>query len=313
MATNAERTTTAPNPRRAPPVAVSVSAQHETMFSPDGTSYDGLRVSGIVPTVPDVVYEVWAKPTAGGHESWQHIGTGRTLPIYVRDPKVLATTASVTIALVIASALGVNVGPEGSTQATLTFGTGSLPEDVTGFTAVIEGGQVLFKWTRIDADINPDVLGYEIRAGTTGWSSATLVGFVCPVLRDWFSVPRSKATGTAFYIKARTRLGAYSSAVGSATLSAAGATCIDNDSMVGYQEVTIVGGASTVTVTTKCPYPGGAPYITVTGSTSTGRQLSFNTSGYSVNGDLTYSFTLRASARAPAAGSWTVHVHEAGA
>ena len=316
MATNAERTTIAPNPRRAPPVAVSVSAMHETMFSADGTSYDGVRVTGIVPTIPDVVYEVWAKPTDGGNESWQHIGSGRTLPLYVRDPKILATVASVTIALVIASALGVSVGPEGSTQTTLTFTTGSLPEDVTGLTAVVDTGQVLFAWTALDSAINPDVLGYEIRAGTTGWSSATFVGFVCPVLRNWFLIPRSQATGTGFYIKARTRLGAYSATPGSATLSAVGAACADAESMVEPSEQQIPAGLREATITTVCAYAT-APFFTFgSANPSTApqskRTVLYNSSNYVQNGNLTWSFTLRASARAPAAGAWYAHLQGGG-
>lgn len=305
------RTLTVPNPQAAPGVAHSIALSESANVNPDGTVVHGVWLDGVVPTTPDTYYEAWVKITGDETDDWVHAGTTRSLPMLVQSPLFMKGGAY-TVALVICSWLGRTVGPEGSTSATITLaGTGMLPSDVTGFSVTVENGQLLFSWTAVSSDLNPDVVGYEIRAGSTGWSSATVVGCFAPRCRPWALVPRSKAAGTSFYIKAQTRLGDYSSGVATATLSSASATCIDNDSTVGYQEVTIVGGARTVTVTTRCPYAA-APYLTATASVN-GRSLALTTYTYAQNPDLTWTCTLRASANAPAAGSWTVHVHEAGA
>jgi hypothetical protein len=262
-------------------------------------------VSAETPTVPDVgEYAVHVQHTDANADDWWHAGNTRKLPFIVRDPR-LVEGQSYRFTVVARSTLGSGIAPAAAPSATVTLnGNGLVPEDVTGFTAITDEGWILFAWTALGHDANADVVGYEIRAGATGWLSATFVAFKSGLGSTWIAVPRSRATGTSFYCKARTTTDVYSAAVASATLSAANATEADNTSPVGYQDVTVLAGATTVTVTTRATYTA-TPFIVCehrqTGATALGI-YKHHVYGFSVNGDNTYSFTLKISDAAPTGG-----------
>src|SRR3990167_9021615 len=170
------RTLTTPNPRNAPPECVGVTVEESATPNPDGTVLWGANVTALAPTYYDVDrYEVYARPSGGEVGDWHLVGWGRTFAILCQS-QLFVKSQAYDFALVGVSILGATVGPDGVTAVALTFaGTGLPPNDVAGFAAAADQGGVRFSWTGVNEDTNPDVLGFEIRAGATGWLSATKV------------------------------------------------------------------------------------------------------------------------------------------
>lgn len=291
----------------------TIAVREQRAFGPDGSTLWGAIVEGILPTFYDVGWiDVYARFQGAATGDWMHVGRGRQFPLTVRHDIFRFRDEAIEVTAALVSVLGATLGPDGSPSVVVTLANGSdlspdvLPPDVSGFVVDPVMGGVLFTWTPITD--RPDVLGYEIRAGATGWLSATVVTACAPVNCPCIWVPRSRATGTSFYIKAKTRSEIYSNAVATATLTAAEGACLDAESAVGYQEVTIAAGGTSVSVTTVCPYTN-APYL-VAGSSSA-RGLTFGWGTWAQNGDNTWTATLYASAVAPT-GGWLVILHEAG-
>lgn len=305
------RTRTVPNPRRSAPLVHLVNVQQARGFRIDGSRGADLIVDAVVPTYYGVQhYEVYARIQGGITGDWVCLGKCRRFPMYVSHPIAQLIGETLDISVVLRSAFGPSQGPDGGTSTTITIArTGPTPADVTGFTAAPEAGGILFTWTPIDGTERPDVAGYEIRAGSTGWSSATLVGAIAPVNAPMLWVPRSQAPGTSFYIKAKTKTEIYSASPATATITSAQGDCLDNESMLGYQEVTVTAGASSATVTTVCPYDA-APYPVGGPSADVAFKPSFGT--WSQNGDDTWSATMYIPYTSPSGGT-LVMLHEGGA
>lgn len=317
------RDQTIPTRRHIPPPVHEVFLNEDFSIQADGTQVGAIVVDAVTPTYFQGRYEIWMRdPQANVVTDWQYVASTAAFPFTVNHPDFFAPQADnditndVTIAVVSVSGYGNKIGPEGSPQATLTLRhEGVLPPDIPSLDVSVEDGMVLFDWTSVDEDsaANADhwrsVYKYEIRAGATGWLSGTYVGSYGPRNRRWGVAPRSKAPGSTFMIKAVNYQGTVSDSPASASLTAAEESCLDNTSPTGYQEVTIPAGFNTLTVTTVCPYAA-APFITA--AASDGSVVALATSGYSQNGDDTWSFTLTSSMAAPPGGT-LVHVMEAGA
>ena len=299
----------APVPRRVPAQPHTVGLVEEERIQPDGTIHHGILVSAEFPTALHGVYQfsIWVRHVGGAAEDWNEIVTTKHLPILIRDPRFAADT-SWRVAVLGVSAEGRSVEPEGGVNAEITLdGKGRQPPDVSGFGAKIHHGSVLFDWTPLSAGWT-DVLGYEIRSGTTGWLSATHVIKVATANRRHTPVPRPVCPGSTFYIKALTRTEYYSENEGTTTLTAAEAAGVDAHSPVDPQEVTVTAGSKTVTVTTVAPYDS-TPFLTGSSSSAAGQLPRFHS--FVQNGDLTWSCTMKIS-DAAATGGETFHVHAAG-
>lgn len=312
--TEGRRDQPAPDKRAVPPPVHEMSAVEETRWGYDGSRFLGLWVTGVAATAFKGVFEVWIQPDdALTTDRWEHIASSATLPIFASSPFII-DGQGYRVALVTRSRWGNSAGPEGSPSATVTIAGGNeRPPAVTGFTASVDRGDVLFDWTPIieqqDYANRRDILKYEIRAGT-GWQSATEVGVFGPVNRRWGRAPRSKATGTTFLIKAITRSEVESEdAPASATITAAEGACADAASPVATQEVSIPSAATSVTVTTICPYSA-APRVQFTPGDDVASLPIVDRVTMSQNGDNTWSFTLYATATAPTAG-WIFDMFEA--
>lgn len=298
-----------------PPVH-SVTLTNEERYTVDGTRMCGVRVDAIPSTYFDGIYEVWwraSSPNAQAKEAeWQHIATGRTFPIHVNDPAWWSQDDGlvVDIAVVTVTSFGNTIGPDGSPQASITMPVGGegevLPPDVADFDAEIHQGNVYFSWTPVNPQVS-DVMKYEIRSGSTGWSSGSFVAAVGPRNRRRHPVPRPNAPGSTFMIKAVTYSEVYSKNEDTATLTAIEQQEADEVNTGACQEVTIPAGSSTVTVTTRAPWSG-APCVSTTASD--GSIQFFGVESFSQNGDGTWSFTLMASSVSVSGSETTVLVTE---
>ena len=304
-----------PNIRGIPPDISRLAVRDDIAAWPDGTVRSGILVTFQKPTYYDIAgCDIWYRPSLDATDptAWTYSGRTRDTSHKIASDLLEAAT-SYEVAVCPVSLLGASKAPTAAVRATITFnGIGGIPNDIAGFDVATDKGDVYFTWTA--NLIHTDIAGYEIRAGATGWLSATVVGVFGPRTRNFAKVPRVRATGTSFYIKAITTTLVYSSAVGTATLTAAEGTELDNTSVVGYQDVTVLAGATTVVVTTKATYTA-EPFITVeqkqSGATALGiyKHHIYN---FVLNGDSTYSFTLKISDTAPTGGV-KLSVHEAGA
>ncbi len=233
-----------PDPRRVPPPVNSVAATPDVQNNPDGHSTIGIAVSWVAPTYyGKVPVDVWYQTADGGTNEWQYAGRTRSSPYLIRGND-LSLNQEYRVAVATVSPMEVTIGPENSPSDTVTLTEGSQqPPDVSGFTVVDYGDQLLFQWTPVDSDVYPYVMGYEIRHGSTGWSSATFVTKAGLRNTPWWPVPRPLAPGTTFYIKAVSYAEVYSASPGSATLSSADEASVDAAGAAPYfQEVTITGG-----------------------------------------------------------------------
>lgn len=302
-----------PDPKKVPPKVTNVGVSVDYNVQRDGSTSTDLLVSWVPPTyygmiTCDIWYQVASNNDTG---NWQFAGRSRRSPFRVVNEGILPGE-TYTVAVATVSPFEVTVGPENSAQkqVTLLSEAGPQPPDVAGFSVTDYGPYLLFEWTAVNSDTYPYVMGYEIRAGSTGWSSATFVGKAAPRNTPWFLVPRSKASGTSFYVKAVSFAERYSANPGTATLAAADATSVDAASPgVYYQEITIGAGVQSVTLTTAGQFSS-APFLGVAGSVS-GFDGALDGSSLSQNGDGTWSGTFYGYDIGEAGGS-TITVLEAG-
>jgi len=300
-----------PDPRKVPPPVSNVGANESFHTLPDGTTLFGIDVTWIAPTYyGNVTVDVWYQLSGEGTAAWMYAGRTRRSPFKIQGAD-LTPGQTFVVAVCTVSAVEMTIGPDASPQATVTLAQGSLqPPDITGFTVIDYGPDLLFQWTPVNSDAYPYVMGYEIRAGATGWSSATFVAKAPLRNTPWWPVPRPLAPGTSFYLKAVSYAEVYSATPASASLAAEDATSVDAASTgTYYQEATIAAGTQSVTYTSKGQFAS-APYFGIAASVA-GYGGTFDGTTFSQNGDGTWSATLYGDDVAPAGGA-TILALEAG-
>jgi hypothetical protein len=302
-----DRTQQVPDLRKVPPSVTDLVVVEAGESEIDGSVLGGIRVFFVPPVWwGEVHFDIWAKH--GDLTGFVWVGRTRATGGRILHPFLLAGN-TYTIAVCSVSVSGASIEPDGAPQATLTL-TGQpdpVPADVTGFSVQSDGPFLRFAW---DALPNPDlnVSHFRIQAGAA-WVGGALVALVAPAGARQIAVPRAQAPGAVFAIKAVTRTGIESSAPAVAYLTSTEQTCIDAERQVVPREVTIPGGASSVVVTTICPYDT-APFITAMGTnglTAWADPLTFAQDGTTK----LWSFTLHVDDIA-APGGEGVYIHEAG-
>ena len=305
---HSKRTIDSPSIRAVPTGPHAVFARQCEEISGDGTRLWGLAVDAVLPTdFGETEFMVFARFQDAVTGDWACIGRCHALPVFCSHPMLEYSGETIEVTLVRVGIAG-SLGPEGSLSTTIALvRDGHPPGDVTNFTATPVGSGVSFEWDALTG--RPDVIGYEIRAGVAGWAAAAVVVAAGPVQRPVVWVARNVAPGLNFYIKAVTGSEDYSDAEDTATLTSAEGACLDARSSLGYQEVTVPAGATSVSVTTVCPYAA-APYVVGGPSGDTPFKPSFGT--WSQNGDDTWSATMYIPFTAPTGDVLTI-LHEGGA
>ncbi len=290
-----------PDIRKAPPPVTSVSALEVLGHQPDGTADYGILVTWVDPTYYGVTaVDIWYQDSSAGTAEWMYAGRSKRSPFHVL-PLGMVAGETYRIAVATVSALEATDGPDDSPQTTITLrGEDPKPPTVAGFAVADLGASLLFSWTPVSSDLS-FVMGYELRYGSTGWTSATAIGKVGPRNTPFWPVPRHLAPGTSFYLKAVSYAEVYSATVSTATLAAADETSVDAASPgTYYQEVDVTAGNQSQTVTTKGQFSA-APILTVAGNVA-GLDGSFDGTTFAQNGDGTWSATAYLDDPAPTGG-----------
>lgn len=196
-----------PNPAALPPDVTGLAAVEIVTVETDGTALSTIQVSWAKPNhslpynnrvyirpenIPQVspAYELVGEAT----------GSSFTIP-----PEFFEVGFTYRVAVTSVSIEGTEKAPESAPSTLVTpTGTAPKPPDVTGFSGIQSGANVLLNWIAVSA---ADLSGYEIRYGAS-WDSGLTIG--TDLQGTSFQTTNWVPGSNTYWIKAKNTTGAYS-------------------------------------------------------------------------------------------------------
>jgi hypothetical protein len=191
-----------------PPDVTEVALDEDTFILRDGTALSDIAVSFAIPDDRSFIKHFNIYYDIDNSGVWRFAGN---TPVTRYKIKSLPNTHSVKVKVTTVSKFDLESSGVVSDDFTLT-GKSAPPSDVSSLTAVqneYNRAEIVLSWPALDVVANPDVRGYEVRVGDSGWDAAT------KVKPDTIVGTATTYTATAnghyqFYVKAIDNSGNYS-------------------------------------------------------------------------------------------------------